>query len=315
MIHAYSAEDGQLARVAADALDTALWIDLYSPTPTQREAVNALGLEVPEPDQMAEIQPSRRFRRGGNGVAITVYLPGRDADGTRTFGPVAFLIRDDRLITVHDHALEAFETVPDTTDDLTDETATPGALMIQILEAITGRIADRLEDAGAEFDLLADEVFAEQALSAVALKDNLQRSGQMGQRLSAMQHGLLTVERGLAFVQGDDGEHIDIPAGPLAALMRDVKALAFHCEYLSGRANALTDATLGLIDLAQNRSFSILSAVTALFVPPTFIASFYGMNFTDIPELHSREGLAVVLGLMAISVIGAFLFLRWRRLL
>ena len=97
--------------------------------------------------------------------------------------------------------------------------------------------------------------------------------------------------------------------------MRDVKALAFHCEYLSGRANALTDATLGLIDLAQNRSFSILSAVTALFVPPTFIASFYGMNFTDIPELHSREGLAVVLGLMAISVIGAYLFLRWRRLL
>ena len=182
MIHAYSAEDGQLARVAADALDTALWIDLYSPTPAQREAVIALGREVPEPDQMAEIQPSRRFRRGGNGVAITVYLPGRDADGTRTFGPVAFLIRDDRLITVHDHALEAFETVPDTTDDLTDETATPGALMIQILEAITGRIADRLEDAGAEFDLLADEVFAEQALSAVALKDNLQSSGQMGQR-------------------------------------------------------------------------------------------------------------------------------------
>lgn len=315
MIHAYAAANGHLRRISPVTLDSAVWIDLHRPTSAERDAVAKLGVTVPGPEQMAEIQPSRRFRRGGEGLTITVFLPGRAPDGTPTFGPVAFLVRENRLITVHDHALEAFETVPDEADDLIDEAVTPGALMLAVLEAITGHVADRLEDAGREFDLLSDEVFGEQTMTAVALKDNLQKSGQMGQRLSVMQHALLTVERGLSFVQGDAGEHIDVPAGPLEALMRDVKALAFHCGYLSGRASALTDATLGLIDLAQNRSFSILSAVTALFVPPTFIASFYGMNFANMPELHSPRGFAIVLGLMAVSVIGAFLFLRWRRLL
>lgn len=315
MIHAYAAKNGRLARVSTDRLDTALWVDLYRPTASERAAVAALGFDVPEPQAMAEIQPSRRFRRGGDGLAITVFLPGLAPGSTPTFGPVAFLVNGNRLVTVHDHGLEVFGTFPEETDDLTGENATPGALMLMVLEAISSHIADRLEAVAAEFDRLAEEVFGEEALKPAELRDNLRKSGQVGQRLSVMRHGLLTVERGLAFVQADGGEHCEVPELLLEALMRDVKSLAVHCDYLSGRANGLTDATLGLIDLAQNRSVSVLSAVAALFVPPTFIASFYGMNFENIPELHSPKGFAIVLGVMGLSVIGTFIFLRWRRLL
>lgn len=315
MLHAYKALENRLIKVPQADLSKALWIDLYLPKQAERDAVESLGQEIPDADQMVEIQPSSRLQKSPGHLSITVFLPGESSDGERSIAPVAFVIGRERLITVRDHILPTFERLPNQDCEQSEIPDTPGALMVEILEGITGDIADRLENAGLEFDRLADVVFDDRSLSAAELQDNLRKAAHMGERLSTLRHALLTVERALTFVQADDGEHADVPAGLLRAVIRDTKALATHCDYLSTRATALTDATLGMIDLTQSRSFAVLSSVTALFVPPTFIASFYGMNFVNMPELHTARGFHIVLMIMVISVLCAFVFLRWRRLL
>ena len=95
--------------------------------------------------------------------------------------------------------------------------------------------------------------------------------------------------------------------------MRDITALEVHADFLSQRVALATDSTLGMINLAQNMTVRIVSVVAALFLPPTLIASIYGMNFEVMPELQWVAGYPFALALMLASAIGTYLFFRWRR--
>jgi magnesium transporter len=95
-------------------------------------------------------------------------------------------------------------------------------------------------------------------------------------------------------------------------LLRDVQALGVHADFVASRVAMVTDATLGMINLAQNATVRIVSVVAALFLPPTLIASIYGMNFDGMPELHWTFGYPMALGLMIASALVTYLFFRWR---
>lgn len=132
--------------------------------------------------------------------------------------------------------------------------------------------------------------------------------------LGRVRLALLSVERALSHFSQTLGARAD--ATPLAGIvkgqLRDVQALGVHADFLSGRVTLATDATLGMINLAQNATVRIVSVVAALFLPPTLIASVYGMNFAGMPELDQPWGYPLALGLMLGSAVVTYLYFKWR---
>ena len=126
---------------------------------------------------------------------------------------------------------------------------------------------------------------------------------------------LLTLERAMSFATvGLSDKRADAVLRALAkGLQRDIAALEVHCDYLATRVAQATDTTLGMINLLQNGTVKIVSVVAVLFLPPTLIASIYGMNFHTMPELDKTWGYPAALGLMVLSAVGSYLYFKWRK--
>jgi magnesium transporter len=95
-------------------------------------------------------------------------------------------------------------------------------------------------------------------------------------------------------------------------ILRDIESLDGHTSFLFDKINFLMDATVGFININQNKIIKIFSVASVAFLPPTLIASVYGMNFEFLPELHWKFGYSWSLALMVISAIAPFLYFRHR---
>ncbi len=96
----------------------------------------------------------------------------------------------------------------------------------------------------------------------------------------------------------------------LKVLQRDAAALSDHAAFLNNKIQFLLDATLGLINLEQNQIIKIFSVAAVVFLPPTLVASIYGMNFRLMPELDLPFGYPMALGIMIASAILPYLFFK-----
>lgn len=319
MLYAYRAQSGRLERLAHDApVEPAIWIDLYKPQPAQIAAVNALGIEVPTLADMEEIEISARLYREDGRDHMTVVLPGMNDDKVRITGPVTFILTPERLVTVRHHAPRPFETYPDQAQRVGPGCGDPDRLLLSLLEAIIGRLADILEGANRTLDEVARLIYGEQRGPVeMAMRDLLRRIGREGEQISQVRLSLMTVERMISFYGYASEER---PQGKamrpfVKALMRDIQALEVHADFLSSRVALSSDATLGMINLAQAQTIKIFSVLAVVFLPPTVIASAYGMNFQHMPELAWPWGYPMALLMMLASTVGTYLFFKWKKLL
>lgn len=299
-------------RGAVTIPDEAVWIDLFRPLPRQVEAVRALGVDVPTLEEMEQIEISNRLFREEGLEYLTVVLPGKTADGEPSAGPVTFILTPDRLVTVRHHAPRPFEVFPPRAAQSAAGCGSPDRIFLGLGEEIVARLADLLEAAGRVLDEAARSVFAEDATSdSDALQATLRRVGQQGELIGRVRLALLTMERAVSYfgaIQRDD------PAQALIkGLMRDIQALSVHSDYLSGRIGLTVDATMGMINLLQNATVRIVSVAAVLFLPPTLVASIYGMNFHLMPELDSPWGYPAALALMLASAVGCYLIFKWKK--
>ena len=318
MLFAYRANGGHLDRLHAQIpLAEAHWIDLYRPMPTQVADVALLGTPIPSLADMEEIEISNRLFREGHADHMTVVLPGLSSAKLPVSGPVCFILSADRLITVRYHAPRPFETYPDRANKVGPGCDRPERIFLGLIEEIIGRLADILEGIGRGLDDVASGIYngGTTGLQADALQKSLQRIGKEGDMLGRVRLGLLTVDRAIGFfAQTLPERHGGEGLRPLAkGLMRDLQALEVHADFLSSRLALTSDATLGMINLAQNVTVRILSVVAALFLPPTLIASIYGMNFDHMPELGANWGYPFALVAMLASAVGTYVFFKWKR--
>ncbi len=320
MLFAYCLSDGRLTQMPPDAdLAGAVWIDLYCPQPEQVARVAAMGVEVPTLEDMEEIELSNRLYRLDDADYMTAVVPGQTPDKTPTAGPVTFIVTADRLITVRYHAPRPFVTFPERADRSSAGTATHIRLFLGLSEEIIARMADLLEATGKTLDQTAARVYDGGASQRPdLLQAALETLGREGEVLSRVRLGLLTVERMLStfslWAADRRADKTDkAQAALIKGLMRDINSLEVHADFLSNRVSLTSDATLGMINLAQNATIRIVSVVAALFLPPTLIASAYGMNFAAMPELEWRWGYPMALGLMVASAGATFLYFKWKR--
>jgi magnesium transporter len=316
MIAAWRLAGDRLEKMSPDQeLTEAIWIDLWRPQPEQAARVAALGVDVPSFEDMEEIEVSNRIYREDGRDYMTVVLPGLLPDGGRVTWPVTFVLDGHRLITVRHHAPRPFETFGARAQQSSSGCGTPVRLFLGLLEEIVSRLADLLEMAGKALDASAAKAFAgEVRISGEELQEQLRSIGREGEAIAQVRLALLTLERMLVVfgMRVDDMPGEKHQRATLKGLVRDVQALEVHADFLSGRLGLVGDTTLGLINVEQSRTVRIVSVVAALFLPPTLIASAYGMNFAHMPELGWTWGYPAALGLMVGSAVATWAYFRWK---
>ena len=317
MLTAYHFANKRLEVLPAEvALDRAEWIDLLRATPEEEAAVRALGIDVPTLADMEEIEVSNRLYHEDDIDYLTVVLPGQDAAGEQVMSPVCFAVAQARLVTVRHHAPRPFETYPARAGKSSLGWSTPDRVFLGLIEEVIGRLADHLEIAGTGLDKVSRGIYhpGPKGHQQQDLESALSNLGVEGERLSRVRLALLTLGRALNYVD-QMLEHRLSKEGlglVLKGQLRDIEALEVHADFLSSRLGLMSDATMGTINLAQNTTVRIVSVVAVLFMPPTLIASIYGMNFVHMPELPLQLGYPLALVMMVGSAVLTYAFFRWK---
>lgn len=312
MIRAYRLADARLLPLDAGAADV-VWWDLFEPGLDEERALESrLALALPTRDEMLEIEVSSRLYSENGGHFMTALIPSRTDGDDPVMAPITFILTGGRLVTIRYTTPRAFDLFPQRAEK-TDLGLSGGeGVLLSLFEAIVDRIADILERAGREIDALSRGVFGTGAAAKGRdYRAALEQIGRKGDLVSNLRDSLATLERVMAFLGPK------LPADPAlreqhAALVADVRSLADHAGFVSQKITFLLDATLGFINIEQNAIIKIFSVAAVVFLPPTLIASVYGMNFDTMPELRWPWGYPMALGLMVLSVAGALLFFRRR---
>lgn len=291
------------------------WIDLVAPGPAELARVEPLGLRIPTLEDMEEIEISNRLYRDHGADYITVVLPGQSETERALTGPVTFILGTAHLVTVRHHHPRPFQTFPTRAETSASGVRSPMRLFLGLVEEVIARLADLLEVSGRKLDGVAAQVYAEDAAQRPdLLQDALEEIGRQSELVARVRLSLLTLERALVHVaqllQQSKGE--GELRGIVKARSADITALEVHADYLSGRVGLVTDASLGMITLSQNATARKFSLVAVIFLPPTLIASVWGMNFDRIPLSSNPWGFEIAVGMMVAAAVLSYLFFRWR---
>jgi magnesium transporter len=294
-----------------------VWIDLVTPTPDEEHQVEGLlGLEVPTREEMQEIEVSSRLYEEDGSLYMTAPVVAKADTEHPEASAVSFILAGNRLVTVRYTEPQPFALFSARCQRAPATYTRGDAVLAGLLDALIDRIADVLEHIGLEVDDISHEVFEHSAKPRRGgdFQDILRRLGRRGDLTSKVRESLVGVGRVLMFLtQASMAQKIGKDLrNRLRTMSRDVRSLTDHASFLSSKINFLLDATLGMINIEQNAIIKIFSVVAVVFLPPTLIASIYGMNFDYMPELHWPLGYPLALLLMLASAITPYLYFKRR---
>ena len=300
----------------------AAWIDLIDPSDEEKAQIErATGLVVPTLAQLSEVEISSRLRRERGALYLSLPLVFRDADRRPRITPVGFLLNKDRLVTVRFEQLKAFDICRTRIGE--GDICHPSAAghFVSLLESIVDRLADVLEEVGDDLDDASEEVFGRDLdgargtrrpkIQGQRLRVMLRKVGRFRQLLSKIRSTLLAIGRMVPYVEDEARTWLPDETRPrFDTVQHDVASLDEYEAHLSDKVQFLLDADLGLINIEQNDTFRVLTIVSVVGIPPTLIASMYGMNFKNMPELGWTYGYAYGLGLIVLSALVPLLWFR-----
>jgi magnesium transporter len=323
MLSAYAAREGQpLADfpVAGD-LSQAQWIDLYQPSDAEKaRVVAATGLDVATEDELSEIETSSRLAFDGHAIYLSMPLIAKAEGEAADTKPIGFVLTHDRLITIRFNRSLAFHNFLETQHRTPMESVAPIGIFMLMLEAISDRLADLLEIIRDDLDRISKLIFHDtgKGMSQIRrqgnqLQDVLRAIGRAGDTMSRVRDSLLGIGRILPYVAQVAAPWIDrAMRDRIKSLRQDIASLADYDGHLNGKVQFLLDATLGLINNTQNNIIKVLTVVSVVGVPPTLVASIYGMNFKDMPELNWSFGYPYGLTLILLSAVLPLIWFKMR---
>ncbi|HEY8521888.1 MAG TPA: magnesium/cobalt transporter CorA [Gammaproteobacteria bacterium] len=320
MIRAFVSDRGRLLAAAdsREALPAAVWTDLVEPTAEERAALESmLQVALPTREEMEEIELSSRLYQENDAAFMTALFPSRTDTDDLLMGPVTFVLAGGKLVTVRHHTPRVFEVFPRRAEKVNLGCSNAEAVLLSLLEAMVDRLADVLERGQREVDRLSNEIFRTSTTPGDEirpLRHVLEEVGRKGTLISNLGNSLLTFRRVAGFLRqvmlqrGSNAEMRE----RVATLARDIQSLSDHDEFLSQKVTFLLDATLGMINIEQNGIIRIFTVAAAMFLPPTLVASVYGMNFAHMPELGWVFGYPFALSLMVLSAVLPYWFFKRR---
>ncbi len=320
MIRRFATEQGRLLPVGGDDVGgrRVVWYDLFQPTPEEETILEKrLGVNVPTREEMEEIEVSSRLYYDDGAIFMTATLPARTDADLPEMSPVTFVIARNTLVTIRYHAPQAFHNFPILAEKISMGCESAESVMVALLEVVIDRLADILERAGRDIDRISHGIFQRDNDGKAKSRDFehvLQDIGLKGDLISNVRDSLATLARIFGFFGQYTLERKierDVRTR-LKTLTRDAGSLTDHANFLSQKTTFLLDATLGMINIEQNATIKIFSVAAVVFLPPTLIASVYGMNYKHMPELDWIFGYPFALGLMVASAVLPYLYFKRR---
>lgn len=332
MMTFYGLRDRRLVRVeAAGSIlpnpTEVLWIDLFNPTHEEEQAVETLlGLQVPTQQEMAEIEESARLYEERGALVMTVVVIDGAAEGRPSRTQVTFVLTPTHLVSVRYADPVPFRTFEAKCQRQPEAHTSSDRIFISLLDSIVERAADVLELVQAELNEVSTTLFfrgeagpprsgGTPTTAAGATADDLQatikRLGRKNLMMAILRESLLSLSRLVPYVrQGAEGWLSNGGPARLKQIDRDLRSLTAYEGQLSSEITFLHEATLGLINLEQNRIIKVFSIAAVLFLPPTLVGTIYGMNFEFMPELGWLFGYPFALLLMVLSAVAPYYWFR-----
>lgn len=314
MLRSYTITDGKLCPVAPE--DGAIWFDLLHPTKEEEHALEThLGIELPTRDEMHEIESSSRLYSENGGTYMTALVLSHTDGDDIVIDPISFILTGKRLVTIRYSEPRVFAGFPARAEKMQLGLKDGQDVLMALLEAVVDRLADILERTGRDIDTISRSIFgigAEASRKAPDYKAILTQIGRKGDLMSHIRDSIVTFERLTAYV-GPKLSGLDVECREqLGALAADIHSLSDHLEFIAQKTTFLLDATLGLINIEQNGIIKIFSVASVVFLPPTLVASIYGMNFDFMPELGWPYGYPFAIGVMILSAVLPFFYFKRR---
>lgn len=328
MLHVFGVQEGRLtdlspepdAPIQTQVPAGAVWVDLHSPKRLEETLVEeSLGIDIPTREELAEIEASSRLYQEDGATFMTATLIKRGMDDERPeSAPVTFILKDAQLITVRYAEPRAFPIFIRRMQKPGQCAADGEGIFVSLLESIVDRAADHLELVGRIIDETSRHVFERsrgRRQRTRPFEELLIKVGEEGDFTSKMRESLMSIGRLVAFYsavldQRRQAKGMKEHRARLKTLQRDIQSLTDHSTFLSAKISFLLDAVLGMISIEQNGIIKIFSIASVVFLPPTLVASIYGMNFQFMPELQLWLGYPMALVLMVLSAVLPYFYFR-----
>jgi len=317
MLTVYGARGTGLVKAEEGFRETgAVWIDLLDPSKEEEALVERqLGIFVPTQEEMSEIEASSRlYQESGAHFMTATVLHQMDSPHPQSTA-ITFILTETSLVTVRyaePGAFPAFLSRAAKGDVACD---TGMAVLLGLLESIIDREADMIERLQADTDRLAQLIFemrGGQATRSRRFDVILKQIGRAGEITSKLRDSLLSLRRLLTYLSQVAMNRKDTKKAreQIKTASRDVLSLADHLGYLNARITFMLEASLGMVSIEQNQIIKLFSVVAVVLLPPTLVASIYGMNFRYMPELEWVLGYPAALALMVLSAVLPFFYFR-----
>jgi magnesium transporter len=308
--------------VAADEAfpPDSLWIDLLNPTAGEDARVEKhLGVSIPTREEMHDLEPSEIIYTENGAHYMTARIICQSETSVPKLADVTFILTDKALVTVRYDEPGAFNIFLNRATKPGGCGMQPEAVLDGLIEAVVDRAAEVLRGVGDRIDDASRRIFAgrgQDVEQGSAYQAVIQKIGQYEHIISNVRESMVSVERVLLFLSANYTRPKKTQTGFSAewrAAVRDVQAIEEHATFLSNKLQFMLDATLGLVSIEQNKIIKLFSVVSVALMPPTLIASIYGMNFKTMPELEWQWGYPMAIGLMILFAVLPYLFFRWKK--
>ena len=241
------------------------------------------------------------------------------ADG-QAGSPIGFILSRDRLITLRYVSLRSFDDVIRGLDGGESAPTCSLEIFVALCEAIVDQVADALETLAGDLDPLSaaafhvDDLKGRRAVrSNRILRGQLRSLGRHGDRLAHLRNALVGLARVVAFAEQNTKGWMEAAIAPrLVSLTQDIASLNDYDTQMFERVQFLLDALVGLISIAQNDIFKVLTIVSIVGIPPTLVASIYGMNFRNMPEYSWAWGYQYGLAMIVLSAVIPILWFKFK---
>lgn len=312
MLRLFKTDDGALKEHKPEGdkfqqvLAEANWIDAADPSEEERALLRKfLQTELPESGEVEEIEASARYFADVNGIHVhSLFLAQREA--RHTTSTVAFILQPERLLTLREHDLADFRLLRMRTRRGRVEAHSPQDILITIFDQKVENLADALEDVHRKLEDVSFLVLEDENAE---IEDAIDQLAKAEDSTGKIRLCLMDTQRSVSFLQRHLRQHPEHQETALE-IMRDVETLMSHTAFLFEKINFLMETAQGFINIEQNQIIKIFSIAAVVFLPPTLIASIYGMNFQFMPELNESWGYPLALLLMVLSGIAPYWYFK-----
>ncbi|HPP82941.1 MAG TPA: magnesium/cobalt transporter CorA [Rubrivivax sp.] len=314
MLNVFTLASGRLFQEEIDSAEALavvqpIWVDLEAPNDAEKSWIlQHFGLAIPGDVVDEDLEESARFYEEDNGELHirSDFLIDDDEDPRNV--RVAFILYRNMLFSIHDEDLPVFRLlrmrarrIPALIEDAKD-------VLLRLYEAAAEYGADTLENIYDKLETVSEHVLksevadatAGEALAAIAKEEDLN---------GRIRRNVMDTRRALSFMMRSrmlNAKQFE----ETRQILRDIDSLDSHTAFLFDKMNFLMDAVVGIININQNKIIKIFSVASVALLPPTLIASIYGMNFRHMPELDQPWGYPFAIVLMVASVMAPFIYFR-----